>query len=174
MNDIWADDSEPEKSKSQRKREMLELQALGTDLLGLSEQQLANFPLSDDLRQALADYQRITKHEARRRQMQYIGRLMRKEDHAGIAEAFERINQERRRKVQQEKLAEQWRDRLLEGEASTITEFVEAYPHTDRQALRQLVRNAITERAAGKPPSQSRKLFRLIRDTLAEQDENLE
>lgn len=168
MNDMWADAAEPEQSKSQRKREMQELQALGESLLALKEQRLASFPLSENLRKALADYHRISKHEARRRQMQYIGRLMRSEDHDGIAAAFEEIDQERRRSVQHEKLADEWRNRLLEGEADVITEFVDAYPNTDRQALRQLVRNATGEQKAGKPPSQSRRLFRLIRTILAD------
>lgn len=168
MHDIWSDETEPGQSKSQRKREMLELQAVGERLLALSEQQLADFPLSEDLRKALSEYHRISKHEARRRQMQYIGRLMRSEDHEGIAAAFERIDQERRRSVQQEKLADEWRKRLLEGSADVVTEFVDAYPHTDRQALRQLVRNAVAENKAGKPCSQSRKLFRLIRTILAD------
>lgn len=168
MNDIWPDESEQEKSKSQLKREMLELQALGKELLEMKEQQLATFPLSEDLRNALAEYGRIRKHEAKRRQMQYIGRLMRTEDHEGIAEAFDRINQERRRSVQEEKLADEWRNRLLEGDANTITEFVDEYPETDRQALRQAVRNAVAEHQAGKPPTQSRKLFRLIRQVLSD------
>lgn len=172
MTDIWADNAEPEKSKSQRKREMLELQALGESLLALKEQRLADFPLSEDLRKALAEYHRISKHEARRRQMQYIGRLMRGEDHAGIAAAFERIDQERLHSVQQEKLADEWRNRLLEDEANELTAFVDAYPRTDRQALRQLVRNALAELKAGKPPSQSRKLFRLIRTILADHQDH--
>jgi len=168
MSEIWPDDSEQEKSKSQLKREMHELQAIGQQLLDLKEQQLAAFPLTEDLRNALAEYHRIRKNEAKRRQMQYIGRLMRTEDHDGIANAFEAIEQERRRSVQAEKLADEWRNRLLEGDPETITEFVDNYPDTDRQALRQLVRNALAEHQAGKPPSQSRKLFRLIRQILVD------
>lgn len=166
MNEIWPDDSEQEKSKSQRKREMHELQAIGQQLLDLREQQLAAFPLSEDLRNALEEYHRIRKHEAKRRQLQYIGRLMRSEDHAGITEAFEAITQEQRRSVRLEKLADEWRNRLLDGDADTLTEFVDSYPQTDRQGLRQLLRNAQAERQAGKPPTQSRRLFRLIRETL--------
>lgn len=162
------DDGEDEgKSKSQRKREMQALQDLGRQLTELSEQQLAAFPLQDDLRAALRDYQRIRKNEAKRRQLQYIGKLMRKADEEGIAAEFERIAAQRRRSVQQEHLAEQWRERLLQGNGDEVTRFLEAYPATDRQEFRQLVRNALQEKQSNKPPAQARKLFRFLRAAIA-------
>jgi ribosome-associated protein len=79
------------KSKSQRKREMTALQDMGTKLTELNEQQLARFPLSEDLRLALREYRHIRKREAKRRQLQYIGKLMRNADCAGIAAKFNEL-----------------------------------------------------------------------------------
>lgn len=161
-------DEEPEKSKTQLKREMTALQAMGQKLAELKEQRRAQFPLTEDLRLALQDYQRIRKNEAKRRQLQYIGKLMRKADHEGIAAQFELIEAEGRRNVQQEHLAEKWRDRLVEGDADAITEFLDSYPATERQEFRNLVRAAVQEKNAGKSPTQARKLFRFIREVIAE------
>jgi len=161
-------ESAEDKSKSQRKREMTALQDLGKQLADFNEQQLDRFPLSEDLRAALREYQHIRKNEAKRRQLQYIGKLMRSEDHEGINGVFEEMDAERKRGIQREHLAEAWRDRLLGDDKDAVTDFVDAYPATDRQDLRNLVRNAQQERARNKPPTQARKLFRLIREIIAE------
>lgn len=160
-------EAEDEKSKSQVKREMTALQDMGRRLAELKEQQREQFPLTEDLRLALQDYQRIRKNEAKRRQLQYIGKLMRKADHEAIAAQFELIEAKGRRNVQQEHFAEQWRDKLLEGEPAVVTDFLNHYPATERQDFRNLVRAAIQERQAGKPPAQARKLFRFIREAIA-------
>lgn len=160
------DEELQEKSKSQRKREMTALQDLGKRLTLLSEARLADFPLDEDLRQALREYNHIRKNEAKRRQLQYIGKLMRNADHEGIEVCFEAIAAEGRRSVQQEHLAESWRDRLLQGNPDEITAFLDAYPATDRQEFRNLVRSALQEKKNKKPPTQARKLFRFVRETI--------
>lgn len=157
-----------EKSKSQRKREMTALQEMGRQLTELGEPQLARFPLDEELLAALREYHRIRKNEAKRRQLQYIGKLMRKADHEAIAARFEEIAAQGRRETQRNQVAESWRDKLLEGDHDQVTAFVEEYPHTDRQEFRNLVRNAVQERQNNKPPTHGRKLFRFLREVISQ------
>lgn len=150
-------------SKSRIKREMEALQALGERLVGLSKERLANISLPDDLRDAVRDAQRFTKHEARRRQMQYIGRLMRNVDAAPIQAAIDEIDGVSAAANARQHALERLRGRLLEDEA-VLGEIATRHPRADLQQLRQLRRNAIKEAAAAKPPRAFRELFRVLRE----------
>ncbi|GAA0579992.1 ribosome biogenesis factor YjgA [Halomonas salifodinae] len=152
-------------SKTQRKQEMHALQALGEKIIALSDAQRAKLPLSDDMLAAVEETGRIRSREARRRHMQYVGKLMRKEDTEAIQAAFDEFEQEKLRRDHAFHRLERWRDRLIEEGDEAVEAFVADFPDADRQALRQLIRNAQRERAADKPPASSRKLFKLIRDT---------
>ncbi|WP_431025888.1 ribosome biogenesis factor YjgA [Halomonas sp. H5] len=152
-------------SKTQRKQEMHALQALGEKIIALSDAQRAKLPLSDDMLAAVEETGRIRAREARRRHMQYVGKLMRKEDTEAIQAAFDEFEQEKLRRDHAFHRLERWRDRLIEEGDEAVEAFVADFPDADRQALRQLIRNAQRERAADKPPASSRKLFKLIRDT---------
>ncbi len=158
------DDRLPERpSKSQRKREMHQLQALGERLVKLNPELLSEISLGTELLEALVEMGRIKGREARRRQLQYIGRLMRHEDGDAIAAALERLKAggiEQTRRLHQ---LERWRDRLIEQDGDALGELLAAHPGTDRQQVRQLVRNARKERELNKPPAASRKLFRYLR-----------
>lgn len=151
-------------SKTQRKQEMHALQALGEKIIALSDAQRAKLPLSDDMLAAVEETGRIRSREARRRHMQYVGKLMRKEDTEAIQAAFDEFEQEKLRRDHAFHRLERWRDRLIEEGDEAVEAFVADFPDADRQALRQLIRNAQRERAADKPPASSRKLFKLIRD----------
>ncbi|MDC8803380.1 ribosome biogenesis factor YjgA [Halomonas pacifica] len=151
-------------SKTQRKQEMHALQALGEKIIALSEAQRAKLPLSDDMLAAVEETGRIRAREARRRHMQYVGKLMRKEDTEAIQAAFDEFDQEKLRRDHAFHRLERWRDRLIDEGDEAVEAFLADFPDADRQALRQLIRNAQRERAAGKPPASSRKLFKLIRD----------
>ncbi|GKW48374.1 ribosome biogenesis factor YjgA [Halomonas sp. NCCP-2165] len=151
-------------SKTQRKQEMHALQALGEKIIALSEAQRAKLPLSDDMLAAVEETGRIRAREARRRHMQYVGKLMRKEDTEAIQAAFDEFEQEKLRRDHAFHRLERWRDRLIDEGDEALEAFVADFPDADRQALRQLIRNAQRERAADKPPASSRKLFKLIRD----------
>ncbi len=153
-------------SKSQRKRDMLALQKLGQTLTELKPAQLAKIPLNDDLLHAVTEMQRIRQREGRRRQLQYIGRLMRSADHEAIEHALDALNKEGLQQVQQHHLIEQWRDRLLSDDKNALAEFVDAYQPDDVQPLAQLIRQARREQDQNKPPAAARKLFRLVRDTV--------
>lgn len=152
-------------SKSQLKREMHALQALGDQLIAMSPTERARFPLSDDMLAAVEETDRIRSHEGRRRHMQYVGKLMRREDLEAIQAVFHAIEQENRHRDLAFHRLETWRERLIEEDNAAVEAFIEEYPGVDRQALRQLIRNARSERERGKAPTNARKLFRLIRAT---------
>ncbi|WP_251978942.1 ribosome biogenesis factor YjgA [Salinicola avicenniae] len=151
-------------SKTQRKQEMQALQALGERIIALDPAVRARLPLSDDMLDAVEETARIRSHEGRRRHMQYVGKVMRKEDRAAIQAAFDEIDQEQVQRNAAFHRLEQLRDRLIEDD-SALEPFIQAHPQVDRQMLRQLIRNARAERQREKPPASARKLFQLLRDT---------
>jgi ribosome-associated protein len=157
------DDDYDRPSKSQLKREMTALQALGEELLTLPADRLARLALPDTLADALREAKRLTKHEARRRQMQYIGRLMRDVDPEAIKEALDEYHGLSAAANARHHAVERLRQRLLDDEA-VLGEIAEANRSADLQQLRQLRRNAIKERDADKPPRAFRELFRVLRD----------
>lgn len=161
------DEQEERPSKSQLKREMHALQALGETLIAMKPAERARFPLSDDMLRAIEETSRIRSHEGRRRHMQYVGKLIRKEDLAAIQGVFDAIEQEKEQRDHAFHRLEKWRDRLVEEGDDAVDLFLADYPDADRQTLRQLVRNARKEREQGKPPTSARKLFKHLRDTLA-------
>lgn len=164
---IDIDEQEERPSKSQLKREMHALQALGETLIAMKPAERARFPLSDDMLRAIEETSRIRSHEGRRRHMQYVGKLIRKEDLTAIQGVFDAIEQEKEQRDHAFHRLEKWRDRLVDEGDDAVDLFMADYPNADRQALRQLVRNARKEREQGKPHTSSRKLFKHLRDTLA-------
>lgn len=152
-------------SKTQRKQEMQALQALGEKIIALSNTERDRLPLSDDMLAAVEETGRIRSHEGRRRHMQYVGKLMRREDTAAIQAAFDEFEKEKLKRDHAFHRLEKWRDRLIDEGDDAVIAFVGEFPHVDRQALRQLIRNAQRERQHDKPPASARKLFKLIRDT---------
>jgi ribosome-associated protein len=129
-------------SKSQRKRDMTALQKLGQDLTTLGKKQLEKLPLPDTLIAALAEYQRLpNSNEARRRQLQFIGRVMRDANHDEIQAELDKMRTPDRTQVRRAQLIEEWGDRLLDGEEDDINAFVALWPLAERQAIRQIVRN---------------------------------
>ncbi len=150
-------------SKSQLKREMTALQHLGAELVALSKERLAKIDMPERLRDALLDAQRFTKHEAKRRQMQYIGKIMRDIDAAPLQAAMDEIKgNSEAANIRQHRL-ENLRTRLMEDE-TRFSELARDYPAADIQHLRQLRRNALKEAEQGKPPRAYRELFRELRD----------
>jgi len=160
-------------SKSQLKREMHSLQELGKQLLDLKKQDLENLGISDELHAALIETKRIKHREGLRRQMQFIGKLMRKEGQEiiDIIEAhFEKKRMLHNISNQQHHLVEQWRDRIIAEGHPAIELFIEKYTEGDRQWLRQTIRQIAHETKNNKPPISARKLFVHLRDTIANQE----
>jgi len=167
-----SDHEEPElKSKSQLKREMTALQDLGKKLTKLSAQQLQKIPLPDELHRAIDDARVIHSNSAMRRQMQYIGRLMRSADIEPIAAAIDFLNSQNNQANAHFHKLERWRDRLVAEGDTALSELLEAHPKADRQQLRQLIRNAQNESAKAKPPKSARQLFHILRELLEADDE---
>jgi ribosome-associated protein len=150
-------------SKTKKKREMHELQALGVALAALPESQLQAMSLHEDLLEALLEAKRIRSHEARRRQMQYIGRLMRDLDPAPIRAQLAEVEGHSAQANARHRRLETWRSRLL-GDDGALTALAADYPGADLQVLRTLIRNARKEAAEGKPPRAYRELFRVLKD----------
>lgn len=158
-------------SKTEMKRDMLALQELGQAIVGLSEGQLATIPLEDEiLADAIHTARRIKHREGLRRQMQYIGKLMRKIDTEDIAIAYKKLQDGRKQQARQFHDLELWRDKLITSGQAAIQEVLEKFPSADRQHLRQLILQAQKEQSTEKAPAAARKLFRYLRE-LSELDE---
>jgi ribosome-associated protein len=158
-------------SKSARKRQALRLQTLGRELAELKPQQLAGLPLPEKLAQSIRDYQRFTSHEAKRRQLQFIGRLMRDFDTTELDTVLadlRGVSADARYRLH---LAEHWRDRLL-GEPAAVTEFFAEFPNADRQAVRRLVTRAQQATGDTARKAAARALFRLIREAVPDAGED--
>lgn len=152
-------------SKTRRKREMEELQALGAQLPELNKDQLAKVPMSDILRAAVEEARRLPPRcEAIRRQLQYIGRLMRSEDADEIQTAVDRFEAGKQAHLQVFHKLERWRDRLVLGDNTDLEAYLAEDSDADIQYLRQLIRNAKKEASLDKPPAAAKKLFKYLRD----------
>lgn len=157
-------------SKSEMKRDMEALQKLGEELVALKSAVLAKFPLDDDLRVAIADAQRFEK-EAKRRQMQYIGKLMRARDPEPIQAALDLLrNKHSQQSIELHKM-EKLRDRVVAEGDNAINDVVDLYPNADRQKLRQLARQAKKEQEGNKPPKAYREIFQMLK-ALREESED--
>jgi ribosome-associated protein len=145
-------------SKTRRKRQMKELQDMGAALVKLSDEQLARLEMPERLREAVRECKRFTKHEAVRRQMQYIGRIMREYDTGPIVSQLSAIEAPTRRQAALFHAAERWRQEML-ADPAAIDGFLREYPEADAHALRGLVAAAREEREAERAPRQFRELF---------------
>jgi ribosome-associated protein len=164
-NDLRTGPEAPEgrPSKTRRKRDSEALQDLGATLCALDAGRLAQLGLPERLVDAIALARGITKHEARRRQLQYVGRLMRDVDPAPIRAALERWENVPREEKARFAALERWRERLLD-EPGAVDAFMLAHPAADRVALERALAAARAERGRGGPPHAFRALFRAIRD----------
>ncbi|MEP6634991.1 MAG: ribosome biogenesis factor YjgA [Luteimonas sp.] len=161
-------------SRSQQRREALDVLALGQRLAELSATQLDKLPIPEDLRPHIEDVQRISSHVARKRQLAYLAKQLRRVDDdalEAIRDALDAGGEAARRETAELHRIEAWRERLTgEGDAA-LTELLANYPSADRQRLRQLIRNAADERAKNKPPHSYRELFRELREILMQTSE---
>jgi ribosome-associated protein len=150
-------------SKSQLKRESQQLLDLGAQLVGMPNNQLQKFDLDESLRTAIYEAKRLKNHDAKRRQIRYIGKLMRNLDLTGIEQALEKLNHQPQTYRQHFAKLEQWRDRLIHEGDSAIEELISLYPNADRQQLRSLQRQASREIKLNKPSTASEKLFKYLK-----------
>lgn len=153
-------------SKSQLKREMQALQDIGKQLVELPESQLQKFELPEKLINAIQEARRLKKNEAKRRQMQFIGKLMRTVDTETIQQTLDRLDQSSKAYRQHFHQLESWRDRIVNEGAPAIEALITLYPNADRQQLRNLQRQAAREQEHKRTPAASRKLFSYLRELL--------
>ncbi|CAN7711594.1 DUF615 domain-containing protein [Pseudorhodoferax sp. LjRoot39] len=166
-------------SRTDMKRESDALQELGEELLTLRADRLAQLGLPDKLTEALAELRRITNFEGRRRQAQFVGKLMRKLDEDAVNQARAALTEQRRGPAREAALlhhTEQWRTLLLEGD-DALARWMTQYPTTDAQQLRALVRQARKDAVPEKPglaPRHGRayrEIFQLLREQLNQPEE---
>jgi ribosome-associated protein len=155
--------ADEETSKSARKREAQRLKGLGQQLAELNDEQRAALPLPANLAKALTDYRQITSHEAKRRQGQYLGRLLRGIDVAEIEAALANLTRSRGIARFEHHEAERWRERLI-AQDEALLEYIGRYPGTNRQQLRALIRST---RTRPDDAAAFRVLFRFLRDNAA-------
>jgi len=156
-------DSDDFISKSQKKREMTDRQALGEALVGMDRHRLVSLNLPDALLEAILEAEKIKARGARARQMQYIGKLMRSIDPEPIRTQLHiwanSVSDP------SDKLAETWRNRLL-SDPTQLDELMAQYPTLSRKTLLRLIASAKTEREKNLPPKAFRQIFRHIRDAI--------
>ncbi|MBF5006129.1 ribosome biogenesis factor YjgA [Diaphorobacter caeni] len=166
-------------TKTELKRESDELQDLGKELLTLRTDLFNRLNLPEKLQEAILEAKRITNFEGKRRQMQYVGKLMRKLEEAEVAAVRQALDEQRNGSAAEKlslHLAEQWRDRLIAHEES-LAIWLDQFPRTDTQQIRALIRQARKDAPAedkaaesqGLAPRKSRAyrdLFQLVREQL--------
>jgi len=156
-------------SRSQNRRDALDVLALGEKLVALTPAQLARVPVPEDLLPHIAEAKRITAHIAHKRQLAFLAKHMRREDDAAldaIRDALDANSETSRREVATMHRVEDWRERLLKDGDKALGALLDEYPHADRQQLRTLVRNAQAEKAKNKPPRAYREIYQLLRTLL--------
>lgn len=156
-------------SKSQLKRDAQAMKDLASTLLDLSKSQLGKVPLDDAILLAIQQARTFRSHGARRRQLLYLAKLIRRTDPSPIIEAVEGFHSEALALTGRQHRCEAWRDFLLEQGDSALGVLLQQRVGADAQNLRQLIRNAAQELKAGKPPAASRTLFRALREMDLEQ-----
>ena len=157
-------DSDLAPSKSQRKRDAKALQDLGARLIALSDDQLQRLQLPADLYEAVRLAQRIRERGGRKRQLLYVGKLLRDTDAEPIQDRVDALQLQHREAAAQFHRLERWRERLIEEGDGALEDFLREHPDADRQRLRQLIRNAQQERTKGATPKAARALFRYLRE----------
>jgi len=155
-------------SKTRRKAEADAKQMVGKKLIDLTVDQIEKLQLEENLHDAVLEAKRITSNGAMRRQLQYIGKLMRNTEVAPIEEQLAKWEGKHDQENARFHALERWRDRLIEdagkSKSDVLEAFVAEYPNAEIQRLRTLCRNAQKEQMANKPPKSSRELFKLLRE----------
>ena len=156
-------------SRSQNRREALEILALGETLVELTAAQLAKLPIPEGLLEHIEYSKRITSHGERKRQLAFLAKQMRREEDGvldAIRDALEANSETSKRAVALMHRMEHWRERLLAEGDVALAELLDEYPQADRQQLRTLVRNALAEKAKNKPPRAFREIYQVLRELM--------
>lgn len=162
-DDPPAPDDKP--SRSQQRREALAVLELAERLVALTPQQLSRLDLPEDVVAEIVQARRITSHIARKRQLGFLAKRMRRHEASAFAHARAALGEDRERKLKETAALhrlEAWRTRLL-ADDEAFGELIARHPAIDRQQMRTLIRQARQEQAEGKPPRAARELFRMLK-----------
>ena len=166
----WEDEDQEEiiwVSKSEIKRDAEDLKQLGEKLVNLTKANLTKVPLDDSLKDAIELAQRLQK-EARRRQLQYIGKLLRSIDAEPIREALEKIENKHNQQHAMLHKLEILRDELVAKGDIALTDLLNEHPSADRQQLRNLIRAAQKEKEQNKPSKAYREIYQILKTLILE------
>lgn len=171
-NDYQPYDDEDEEdlppSKTQIKKEMHALQKLGEELVELPKNKLAQLELPENLLDAIHQAQKITNFEGKRRQLQFVGKLMRRIDPEPIAQQLAAWKGQSQAQTDHFHLLENWRERLIAND-DAFTELLAQYPELDVQIFRTAIRNARKEKAENKAPRNFRELFQMLKQLMGDE-----
>jgi ribosome-associated protein len=165
------EDDQDSISKSQRKRELHDLKQLGVELLEFSEDALRQLALPERLFDALLTAKRISTHGARKRQLQFVGKLLKETDIEPLRAAVHERTHQQLTNTREFHQLEALRDQLLLHGDEALNEVLEVFPRADRQHLRKLTRLARQEQTQGQPKGAGKALFRHLRELQEEHEE---
>ena len=170
-NQTELDDTDYGPSRTQQRREALEVLALATQLVELQPSRLAKLELPDDVRREVETTRRTPSHVAHKRQLAFLAKIMRRYDDADFAAVRAELGDNKQRQ-QQETAAmhrmEDLRERLLSEDPNALSELITEHPNVDTQRLRSLIRQArIEKNAPTKPQRAYREVFQLLKELSA-------
>lgn len=161
-------------NKTQLKKDIGALFALGEELSELPAAQLAALGLPEALHKAIADIAGMPHKGARKRQLKFIAGQMHKMDILPHIEKLAQLRNQSAHAVREHHIAERWRDKLLAEGDDVLAELLNEHPRGDKQQLRQLIRNAQKEKETGKPPKSYRLLYRNLKELFQSDDETVQ
>ncbi len=155
-------------SRTEQKKSMLPFREMGEELLKLNNTQLQTIPMPAELADALDVAKKIKVGNALKRQMSFIGKLIRKNDHESIRSALDKFKQNNALHDTITKTTEQWRERLLTEGNTALSEFINTYNSDERQKLNQLIRSTNKASSPDGASKHKKALFALVRDAISE------
>lgn len=176
MNRTYTDKPEHDygPTRTQQRRDALAVLELAGQLVELPASRLAKLDLPDDVRREIDNTRKITAHIARKRQLGFLAKVMRRHENDvfdGVRAALGENRERQRQETAAMHRLEATRDRLLaDNDDNALSELIAKHPQIDRQHLRSLIRQARTEKEANKPPRAYREIFQLLKDLAASED----
>lgn len=162
-------------SRSEERREALAVLELASKMIEQNDSRISQLPMSAELVDLTLASKKITSQIARKRQMQFLAKQLRRQDEevlVAIRAALDFDKNISRQETASLHRVEAWRDRLIEEGDAALAELLNEFPSADRQHLRQLARNAKEEKLKNKPPHAFRDLFRELRELMSEASED--
>jgi ribosome-associated protein len=160
-------------SRTENRRNALDILKLANQLVDLPPSRIPKLNLPEDIIDEIGRTRKVTAHIARKRQMAYLAKMMRRHGDEAFADARAALGEDRDRQRQEAAhmhRLEAAREKLLEGGDTALGELFDKHPELDRQHLRSLVRQARTEREANKPLHAFREIYRILKELEASED----